>query len=72
MPTSWNESRVECPFYKYDDGKKGITCEGCVSGSITRTLFNTKAQQDRHLRTYCCKSYKQCPIYAMLVKKYEG
>lgn len=71
MPTSWYESRVECPFYKYDDGKKGITCEGCTDGCITRTLFITSDMQKNHLCTYCCRDYQKCPIYAMLAKKYE-
>lgn len=71
MPTSWEESRVGCPFYKYDDGKLGITCEGCVDGCITRTLFTKKEQQKSYLRKYCCKDYKQCPIYAMVAKKYD-
>lgn len=72
MPTSWAEAYVQCPFYKYDDGKKGITCEGAVNGCINRTLFYTAKRQRSHLEKYCCKVYRACPVYQMLNKKYEN
>lgn len=72
MPTSWADASVECPFYKYDDGKKGITCEGAVNGCINRSLFDTQSKQRKHLEKYCCKVYSACPIFQMLEKKYEN
>ena len=71
VATSWAEANVKCPFYKYDDGKNRIDCEGCTGSRTTRVLFNTKADQKRHLNGFCCGQYKKCPIAEMLNKKYE-
>lgn len=62
---------MQCPFYKYDDGKRAITCEGAVNGCINRSLFTTQKKQRIQLEKYCCKMYFACPIYGMLKKKYE-
>ncbi len=72
MATSWAEAYVQCPFYKYDDGKRTITCEGAINGAINRSLFTTQKKQRVKLEKYCCKLYFACPIYGMLEKKYEG
>lgn len=71
MATSWAEAYVQCPFYKYDDGKRAITCEGAIDGAINRSLFTTQKKQRNQLEKYCCKLYFACPVYQMLKKKYE-
>lgn len=71
MPTSWESVHAQCPFYKYDDGKKGITCEGCTEGCITRTLFTTAEGRKAHMKAFCCRRYKDCPIFQMVGRKYE-
>lgn len=71
MPTTWIESYVKCPFYKYEDGKKSITCEGISDACITRVIFVTKEKQRVQLQKTCCGDYKKCPFYKILMEKYE-
>lgn len=72
MPTSLTDRYVECPFYKYNDGKKCITCEGFKKTCVVRTIFVTNASMEVHRKAYCCKDYKKCPLYAMLMKQYDN
>lgn len=71
MPTSWVDKYAECPFYKYDDGKKSVTCEGYKKTCVVRTIFVTNGSMEVHLKAFCCKDYQKCPLYPLLVKKYE-
>lgn len=63
---------VHCPFYKYDNGKTRIVCEGIVDGS---TITNTYQRKDAYLNQitgYCCGTFDKCEIYRMLMQnKYE-
>lgn len=72
MPSgSYNQIFVKCPFYKYDDGKKRITCEGLVDNSSLALIYRTKADYESQLMEYCCKDYKDCVIHRLLLRKYE-
>lgn len=71
MATSWWEKYVQCPFYKNDDGKRTITCEGVINGAVNRTVFTTQKKQRIQMEKYCCKLYFACPVYQMVEKKYE-
>lgn len=68
---SYNQVRVECPFYCGDDGRQRITCEGILEGSSL--TLNLKTQDYKiQLREYCCKRYICCEIYRMLMDaKYQ-
>ena len=48
---------VRCPFYKHDDGKRRITCEGIVEESSLVLSFNGTADYRQHLELFCCGRY---------------
>ncbi len=51
MPSgSFRQVEVMCPFYKYDDGMRRITCEGIIDNSSLVLIFhNKKADYYTHL-----------------------
>lgn len=76
MPTSRMDTKVQCPFYQYDESynKKRIfriTCEGLVADSTL--IFNFKLKRDFRIQmeTFCCQYFDRCEIYQMLMKQYE-
>lgn len=75
MATSRNDVRVRCPFYRYDECSKEqgpqITCEGLVPDSCISVSFRDVDSWERHLVACCCGNYVQCPVYRMLLEKYE-
>jgi hypothetical protein len=62
---------VRCPFYKYDDGKKRITCEGLVDDSSLALIYRKREDYEAQLGIFCCEHYEKCEIYAVLAQKYE-
>lgn len=68
---SWRQADVGCPFYRHDDGKRVITCEGLIPQSDTKSRFESRAAQQRHMDAYCCGRYICCEIYRALMDKYE-
>ena len=43
MPSgSYKQIEVQCPFYKYDDGKRRITCEGIIEDSSLALIYHNK------------------------------
>ena len=72
MPSgSFKQIDVQCPFYKYDDGRRHITCEGLVDKSSIVLTYLTRNDYDTQLLVFCCEHYKKCEIYRMLMQKYE-
>ena len=72
MPSgSFKQIDVQCPFYKYDDGRRRITCEGLVDKSSIALIYLTRGDYDTQLLVFCCEHYKKCEIYRMLMQKYE-
>lgn len=67
---SWKQTDVGCPFYRNDDGKHRITCEGILENS---TISQNMSREDykMYIREYCSKRYICCEIYRMLMDKYE-
>lgn len=59
---------VRCPFYKFDDGKRRITCEGIIDDSSLSLIFRNKADQKKQLYVFCCRHYQNCEIYRMLME----
>ena len=74
MPSgSYRQVEVKCPFYKYDDGKRRIVCEGAFTGDDSlASIFRYKERYDVQMDKHCCHDYTRCGIYQMLLKKYEG
>lgn len=73
MPSgSYRQVDVKCPFYKYDDGKRHIVCEGAFDCEDSLTsAFRHKDKYDMQMDKHCCYDYEQCGIYQMLAKKYD-
>ena len=72
MPSgSFMQAYVLCPFYKYDDGKRRITCEGIVEDSSLAITFRDKADFNTQVAIFCCKNYKNCEVFRMLEEKYK-
>ena len=63
---------VGCPFFKTDDGKLTITCEGVTDGSFIIQRFLRKSDWECQTRTFCCEHYKKCEIYRMLMEYKYG
>lgn len=72
MPSgSFFQADVGCPFYKYDDGRRRITCEGLTDGSSVALIYHRKSDFETQIKVFCCKHYQKCEIYRILMEKYE-
>jgi hypothetical protein len=73
MPSgSYKQIEVQCPFYKYDDGKQRITCEGLVDNSSLALIYQKKGDYEAQINVFCCEHYKKCEVYRMLMEsKYD-
>lgn len=72
MPSgSYWQSYVRCPFYKFDDGKRRITCEGIIDDSSLALIYHNKMDYDTQIMEFCCEHYETCEVYRMLMEKYE-
>jgi hypothetical protein len=72
MPSgSYWQSYVRCPFYKYDDGKKRITCEGIIDASSLALIFSNKADYEIQIMEFCCGNHEMCQVYRLLMDKYD-
>ena len=72
MPSgSYKQIEVKCPFYKYDDGKRRITCEGIIDDSSLALIYHNNQDYAMQIDTFCCKHYKKCEVYRMLMDKYD-
>ena len=69
---SFWQMEVGCPFYKYDDGRFRVTCEGVIDNSSTALIFHRKADFVKQMEVFCCENFTNCEIYRMLMEnKYE-
>lgn len=73
MPSgSFKQIEVQCPFYKYDDGKQRITCEGFVDNSSLALIYHRRIDYETQINVFCCDHYKNCEAYRMIMAtKYE-
>jgi len=76
MPTSRTDTRVQCPFYQYDESlakkrKHKIVCEGIIDGSTLVLNYKYKRDFRIQLDTFCCEYYDRCEVYRMLMQKYD-
>lgn len=63
---------VKCPFYRFDDGRGQITCEGILEGSTLSLRYRKKQDFRIQMDVFCCRYYQRCEVYRMLMEKYEG
>lgn len=69
---SYKQIEVQCPFYKYDDGKQRITCEGLVDNSSLALIYQKRRDYETQMGVFCCEHYKRCEVYRMLMEaKYD-
>lgn len=71
MPSgSYRQVDVICPFYKYDDGKRRITCEGIIDNSSLALIYHNRKDYEMQFTVFCCEHYKKCEVYRLLKAKY--
>ena len=71
MPSgSYKQIEVQCPFYKYDDGKRRITCEGIIDDSSLALIYHNKKDYQAQIDVFCCNHYRNCEVYRLLMEKY--
>ena len=71
MPSgSYKQIEVRCPFYKFDDGKRRITCEGIIDDSSLALIYHNKNDYQIQIDVFCCEHYMKCEVYRMLMDKY--
>lgn len=68
---SYLRAFVRCPFFKRDDGKRRIVCEGIMDDSSICLTFRYDNLFKRQVETFCCKKYQNCEVYRMLMEKYK-
>ena len=68
---SFRQVDVQCPFYKHDDGRNRITCEGLVERSSLCLTYHSKNDFLIQFNTFCCEHYKKCEVYGILIEKYQ-
>lgn len=74
MPSgSYRQVDVKCPFYKYDDGKRRIVCEGAFDeGDSLANVFRKGGGYERQMEVFCCGDHTKCELYRMIAARYEG
>lgn len=65
---SYKQVDVVCPFYKHDDGKRRIVCEGLVDSGNISLIYIDKLDYERQISVFCCENYEKCVIYQALLK----
>ena len=72
MPSgSYKQAEVKCPFYKFDDGKRRITCEGIIEDSSLALIYHNKNDYETQINVFCCEHYMKCEFYRLLMDKYN-
>lgn len=67
----FHEKYVQCPFYRSDNGKSRINCEGVTDGSRLSQSFREQADYETQMTVFCCEHYRNCELYTLLMAKYE-
>lgn len=62
---------VQCPFYKQDDGKGRLDCEGVGNACSLSQSFLSKDDFQKWLQELCCQGYHKCRLYRIIMEKYE-
>lgn len=71
MPSGYGKVEVQCPFFKYDDGARRITCEGLIDDSSLALIYKRKCDYETQMQAFCCEHYARCEIYRLLMDKYD-
>lgn len=67
---SYIQVDVQCPFYRTDlPGERKLVCEEITENETSTTrMFKTKAKMYEFMREYCCKNYKYCEYFRMMME----
>ena len=69
---SYRQVEVLCPFYKQDDGKTCISCEGFGDSPRLTQRYRYKAHYLKQMEVFCQQSYKNCEVFRVLMEtKYD-
>ena len=71
MDEKYIQNCVRCPFYRSDDGRMRITCEGIVDGSSLALTYVRRKDFQIQMDVFCCEHYKKCEVFRMLMEKYQ-
>ena len=72
MPSgSYRQVYVRCPFYKSDDGKSKIICEGIVDESRLTISFGRRDDYETQITVFCSEHYRKCELYRIIKEKYD-
>ena len=63
---SYLQAYVRCPFYKFDDGKRRISCEGLIDESSIALNYGRQEDFLIQMQTFCCEHYEKCEIHCLL------
>lgn len=68
---SYYQADVRCPYYKEDNGRNRIVCEGIIPGSVTNSFFSSRQLYKTQIKNYCCNQYWRCEICTANDDKYK-
>ncbi len=71
MPSGNYKSDIKCPYYRTDNGRNTIGCEGLLPDSSMTHYLRTTASFERQIEVFCSDKYYCCEICTALDKKYE-
>ena len=72
MPSgSYKQVNVRCPFYKFDDGRRRITCEGIIENSSLALIYRNRKDYETQISVFCSEHYHNCEVYRLLAEKYK-
>lgn len=70
--TSFNAGRVQCPYYRWDNGMTMISCEGLLPDTALQNVFRDKDSFRVQMKQFCqSRTYWSCEICAALNRAYK-
>ena len=71
MSTCWDAWYAKCPFFRTDDGRNTITCEGIGDACAFSLRFTKKRDFETQMQVFCMQKYENCEVYRMIESQYE-
>lgn len=69
---SYLQVYVKCPFYRRDDGKHNITCEGIFNDGNCTQFFKSREDFETQMKVFCWEKFENCEWYrALMAAKYD-
>lgn len=68
MGRHYNDTNIQCPFYKQED-EKMIYCEGVTDETAIHLAFTGSIK--KYKEHYCSRRWENCLIAKMLWSKYD-